>query len=221
VDQNIAYLWEAFEELLTSNQRALLELFKSDGRVTHHEKADVLFFDNQKNPGFYWLMRGVGHCASSKEGTKESLLISGDFIGLSEMLEKRPMKCEFRFNSLNNILMFIPENCFLVKQQETPGMVIPLIKRIHTEVTQLESRALNISQTTSEKRLYFILDMLRERFGSDHDNWVPLKLSMDDLAEMIGASKNTLMKKLRELRINGILEIENNHFRISSDAYAH
>jgi CRP-like cAMP-binding protein len=220
VEQTHTIIWESFEDLLSVNQRALLELFKKDGEIASYSKDSIIKFDNQITPGFFWLMKGVGHCNLEEGCPKNQLLIAGDFIGLSEMLEEQKFTCAFRFDSANNMLMFIPKQKFLKKQQETPGMVIPLIKRIHQEVTQLETRALNISQTTTEKRLFYILDMLRGRLGYDKENWVPFRLSMDDLAEMIGASRNTLVRKLRELKTDGFIEIQDNHFRIVHEQLA-
>jgi CRP-like cAMP-binding protein len=210
------YVWESFESLLTANQRALLDLFKNNGVLEHHTEGNRIYFNNQTNPGFFWLLKGVIKC----EGQPEKLRISGDFIGLREMLEGTIFQSNFDFTATENLLLFVPKEQFLRAQQEAPGLVLPLIKRIHAEVTHLESRMVHLSQRKIEQRILAALELLQKRFGADADFWVPMRISTEDLAGMIGSSKQTVTKKIKQLCDEGILELEGQKFRISQSAVA-
>ena len=102
VELKAQIVWESFESLLTTNQRALLTLFKNNGVLTHHASGADISFNNQTNPGFFWLLKGVVKC----DGQPEKLRISGDFIGLQEMLEGTTFQTSFDFTAAENLLIF-------------------------------------------------------------------------------------------------------------------
>lgn len=214
VDSNNHLIWESFENLITDNQRALLRLFQNNGVLHVYKEGEQLLFQNTEQPGFFWLLKGV----AKEVHAYENLHISGDFIGLQEMFDHQNFRIQLKFTAPTNQLLFVPQDQFLHQQRATPGLVIPLIKHIHAEVTQIETRMLNMSQSKLEKRLLMAFEMLQKRFGADADFWVPMRISIEDLAGMVGTTKITVSKKIKQLIEEGQLELDGSRFRIQSGA---
>ncbi|MCH8553998.1 MAG: Crp/Fnr family transcriptional regulator [Schleiferiaceae bacterium] len=212
MSQSSYFIREAFDSLLTENQRALMQLFERDGEYITVAEGQVYHFNNQSKPGFVWILSGA---AKEMADTNQCyhIFIAGDFIGLEEMLSQKPLGHSLQFVSTVNHILFVPETAFLKVQRTNPGIATPLIRKIHMDVTNLEDRAISICQTSTSKRLEQLFKNLQLRWGKHAEDWVPLKVSMEDLAQMVGASRNTILRIIKTQREQGMLEFEEDRFR--------
>ena len=212
MSQSSQLIREAFDSLLTENKKALLQLFVPKRKLHTFSEGEQFTFNNQSTPGFLWVFDGAAREATT-DNVCHQFFLAGDFIGLEEMLTEKSFALKLQFISPINHFLFVSEYSFLKLQKVQPGIATPLIRKIHKDVTTLEERAIGISKTSTAKRLEQLFASFQKRWGKQTQDWVPLKFSMDDLAQMVGASRNTIVRIIKSQKDQGILELEDSRFR--------
>jgi CRP/FNR family transcriptional regulator len=73
----------------------------------------------------------------------------------------------------------------------------------------------NISNINLEEKILSSLELLANKFGVVKENFVELELpfTKNDLANLIGVRRETLSRKLSEMKKNNIIEVTKNIYK--------
>lgn len=124
----------------------------------------------------------------------------------------------FTAQALSNCsVAIIPTTRFVAAlQQLPPGELVRVVDRMQVQWSQLCVRLLDYLGMDVLSRLTHALDEIAERFSvtDPHGRLITLRLSHDDLAAMIGASRTMVCKMLKALERAGVLSKQQGRYRV-------
>jgi len=195
-----------------------LEQLSSSLRVQRLRKKHALFRKGDEGTALYIIRKGkVKIVLPSKVGEEVILTIftEGDFLGEMSLLDEKPRSAdavameESEVYVLNrtDFLSFLQEN-----QNAIKCILSCLSERLRKTDDLLEDASfLSVSARLAKK----LLELGRE-FGVKENNVVRigLRLTQQDMADLIGTTRESVNKELRVLREKGLLSMESGYLRL-------
>ena len=207
---------EFFCDLSTSN----LKDFESIKVTKAYPKDSILFFEGQPSKGVYLLCQGkVKLSTSSPDGKIIILGIAepGEILGLSAAINGLDYEttaetlelCQVNYISTTEFINFLQTNpaaCLSAARQ--------LSRSYHTAFRQV--CALGLSESVADKLAKLFLNWSRDSNGTNGNAAVHLKnfFTHEEIAEMIGTSRETVTRALRYFRENEILTLKGSNLVI-------
>jgi len=185
-----------------------------------YPKGTVLFVEGQEPRGVFILCNGrVKLMAGSADGKSLILRIAdpGEIVGLPGTISGKPY--ELTAEALEPLQAnFIPREAFLHFLREHGDAAVK-VAQILSEIyhaTCREVRYLGLSGSAAEKLARFLLDWT----DSHRENGVELRsiltLTHEEIAEMIGASRETVTRLFGDFKRERLIEVHGSTLVISS-----
>jgi len=182
------------------------------------KKGEVLFRKGSRGTALYVVQRGaIKIVLPSKIGEEMIVAIfkEGDFLGELALLDREPRSVD--------AVAFTPSRLFLLERQDFFDLLKTNDEAMRVLLASLSSRIrntdslleytcfLNIPARFAKKLLE-----LWDAFGRQDEGEleISLKITQKDLAGMIGSSRESVNKELRQLRENGIISVTARAIRI-------
>ncbi len=190
-------------QLTTLEQKALLRKFP---------KGSSVYLPNDIADAAYLLAEGrMRICASTPEG-KQSILTfvePGELFGELAIIEsgEREERAEAVQNST---VVLLPGNHLRQLMEESPNLALGVTKLIGMRRKRVERRLRSLLFRSNRERLAQLLLDLAEQYGNATTDGIELgiKLSHQDLAAIIGATRETVTTVLGEMQGQGLLRIQ-------------
>lgn len=176
-----------------------------------YPKGAVLFVEGQEPRGVYVLCNGRAKMSASAPDGKALILRiaeSGEVIGVPGTISGKPY--ELTAEALEPIQAnFIPRREFLQFLQhngEAALRVAEILCNIYHAQHQ-EIRYLGLSSSAPQKLARFILDITEALSGENGQIRTTLALTHEEIAERIGASRETVTRLFASFKKQGLIEI--------------
>jgi len=199
--------------------RALAVLDNISSSATY-PKGAILFVEGQEPRGIFILCRGrVKLSATSADGKSLIMRIadSGEIVGLPGTVSGKPY--ELTAEALEPLQAnFIPRETFLHflrENGEAAVRVAQLLSEIYHATCQ-EVRYLGLYGSAAEKLARFLLDWASSHNDSKEDCRTVLTLTHQEIAEMIGASRETVTRLFAEFKRKRLIEVRGSTLVISN-----
>ena len=182
------------------------------------KKGEVLFRKGSRGTALYVIQRGaIKIVLPSKIGEEMIVAIfkEGDFLGELSLLDHEPRSADAVAVAPSRLFLLERNDFFefLTTNDEAMKVLLAsLSSRIRNTDSLLEDTCfLNIPARFAKKLLE-----LGDTFGrqEEGDLEISLKITQKDLAGMIGASRESVNKELRQLREQGIINVTARAIRI-------
>jgi CRP/FNR family transcriptional regulator len=214
------------DRLFCDLSRTAIEGLDEISSSATYPKGAVLFVEGQEARGVFILCNGrVKLSASSAAGKSLILRIPepGEIVGLPSTLSGKAY--EVTAEALEPTQAnFIPRDSFLAFLQ-THGEAALKVAEILCEIylaTYREIRYLGLSGSASEKMAQFILDLTEGRGrATEHDKGqqrTTLTLTHEEIAERIGASRETVTRVLATFRRKKLVETRGSSLVVTNRA---
>jgi CRP/FNR family cyclic AMP-dependent transcriptional regulator len=201
--------------------RACLETFESLKITSAYSKGSSVFIQGQPSNGIYMLCQGrVKLCTYSKDGKAIILRIAlaGEVLGLSATLSDSVHEAtaevlepsQINFVRKQDVLRFLRQN---------PDAGINALRQLshnyHAAHTQICS--LGLSASVGDKLAKLLLGWCSTSIGNGSNGSIHLKVSFshEEIAEMIGSSRETVTRLLKDFRDRELIIMN------GSDLYIH
>ncbi len=190
---------------------------------TAYRKGEILFAEGQTACGVFLILKGrVKLSANSPDG--KSLILrmaaAGEIVGLPATISGK--RCETTAEALEPIQAdFIPRVPFreFVRAHGEVGLTIAEILSDIYHATYREVRFLGLSGTAEGKLARFLLDLSATQ---DRDNGHPrataLTLTHEEIADVVGTSRETVTRLLAEFKRKGLVEVQGSRLLIAHKA---
>lgn len=203
-----------FEELSGSEKQIFLEACED----MTFKKGNVLFYEDGIPTGVYFIQSGLAKKYTTGLERKEQVVYiykEYDLLGYHALLcnERYQDSCE----ALTDLkVKFISKDQFLLLQERIPSFQDAIIRNISHEFGVLANTIALIAQKNLINRLIVFLLILNDRF-----NYNGINMSRQDLANLVGTTKESLGRSLKELKNNGHIKIQKKviHIPNSDDLY--
>lgn len=191
----------------------LLKSFETLKYATVFPKGAVLFVEGQSPRGIFMICAGsvkLTTCSSDGKAIITRIAEGGEVLGLSATVSGKPymataetlVPCQVNFIRREDFLRFLKENgpaCLRVSEH--------LSNNYHNAFEQI--RSLGLSHTASEKLAKLILEWAAKN-GRESEKGISLKLTLthEEIAQIIGASRETVTRLLGDFRSKQLIQIK-------------
>jgi len=175
-------------------------------------KGDMLFAEGDPCAGTFFVKSGwIKLYRTSPSGTVQSLEVLGPGETCTCNPGARNWTCALTGQALTRCTVwFLPKEDY-VKLVESNPAVSHLLNRVFAERLQRAGSSIaELSSEDSRKRLaHLLLELLAKSGRKDSARAViSIPLTREELAEMIGTSRETLVRQLYELRREKLIDIQ-------------
>jgi len=195
-----------------------LKRFKEYSTSHTFKKGDYVFQAGTKKRNFYLLINGRVKLYRVSDLGKEVtqwFCFPGEAFGLSE-LQSSNQKTIYAQCSENSEVLSIPLNQFSRFLKHSPDIALQIIEQLSVRLKIAGDTLLNITSDDVRTRLIKLLARLNMRFGVKHKNGnlINITLTHKEIADMIGACRQSVTTALGELKDEGYIQILNHQFLI-------
>ncbi|MFI5089257.1 MAG: Crp/Fnr family transcriptional regulator [Terriglobales bacterium] len=180
-------------------------------RETSYSAEAVLFMEGQPSPGVMVIVSGkVKLSTASADGRTIVVRIAGpgEVLGLSATVVGRP--CELTAETLEPArIKIIPRESFKQWLRAHPELAFQIAQELAEEYnnTCQQLRSMLMSHTATQRLARTLLQLVRNS-GPGNEARAPFSLTHQEIAEMIGSSRETVTRLLSGFRHKGMIEME-------------
>lgn len=180
------------------------------------KRGDKLFYEDGVPTGVYFLKSGRAKKYKTLFDKNEQIFYvyhSGDLMGYHALLsnERYQDTCELMDDS---VVQFLSKENFLKLLQEYPELKDLLIDNLAHEFNALANIIGVLAQKSQTKRLGINLLILHHRFRSEAEG---IDINRNDLANIVGTTKESLSRSLRELKDLQLITIKKKVIFVSDE----
>lgn len=194
----------------------------SIGIPTRYSKGAVLFVEGEAPRGIFVVRRGsVKLSTSSPDGKKVILRFvdAGRVVGLAGTISGRPYAVTAEIAEPTEA-EFIPRAAFLhfLREHGEAALRVAELMGEVVHTTYDEVRSLGLSRSTEEKLATFLLDWWDRHLKKRGPQRVKLTLTQEEIAETIGATRETVTRLLADFRRRKVIDIQGANLTIADRA---
>jgi CRP/FNR family transcriptional regulator, cyclic AMP receptor protein len=211
------------ERLFCDLPSAALQAFENIKYATAYPKGAVLFVEGQAPRGIFVLCKGrvkLSICATDGKTLIVKIAELGEVLGISATVSGKPYEltaetidpCQVNFVKRDDFLRFLkeyPEACFKVAEQ--------LSEKYNTACHEV--RSLGLSHSAGEKLAKLLLEWSsRNGEAVKQEPRVKLALTHEEIAQMIGTSRETVTRLFADFKRRQILQAKGSTLVIRNKA---
>ena len=188
-------------------------------QIKEYKRKDTIFRDDDQANYLYYIVEGGVKCSRSDNYGKSyvhEVHGVGEFLGYMALI-KDGSYSETAVTMKETKLAAIPKKDFLDLIGKNRDVASNFIKILSNDVIDREKRLLQLAYAPVRERLADTLLKLRAK-SSQSDTQDILDISRQDLANMVGAAKESLIRSLSELKKEGLLDTDGQEIKILDPA---
>jgi CRP/FNR family cyclic AMP-dependent transcriptional regulator len=190
--------------------------------VRAYRKNQVIFLEEETGNYMYLVLSGKVKVAKSSASGKETLLAihrAGDFFGEMSLLDGKTSPATVSaFEDCKIISVSAADfHKYLLHNEKVLLQIINVLCARLRQVWQTQS----MSSSAADARIRMGIHQLAQKHGirDAHGTIIDLKITHQELAEMVGTSRETVTRVLAHLKQKGIIEINQRRITLlDSDA---
>ena len=184
----------------------------ADGVVKRRfKRGEMIVEQGKKTNALFILLNGRARVVSTDSRGREVILATlqpGDHIGEMSLIDNEPHSATVRAEVQTDVLMLgrnefarcLPENSSMAY-----AVMRGLVQRLRHADRKIESLALlDVYGRVARALLEFAVD------GGDGERIVRDKISRQDIAKMVGASREMVSRVMKDLEERGVIETQDN-----------
>jgi len=141
------------------------------------------------------------------------LLDVGDFFGEMSLFDEAPRSASVKAMSQVRILA-LARNDFLRLLSRSPDLALSVIQELTRRLRQVDEQASSLSfQRVKERTMGLLVRLAREEPGREGRLRTPV-LTHQQIADMIGTSRETVTRAIKGLKAEGWLEQDGKHYLV-------
>jgi CRP/FNR family transcriptional regulator, cyclic AMP receptor protein len=174
---------------------------------------DIIYFPTDPGQSVMVLARGRVKIKSLTPDGKETIfgfIEEGELFGELAVVDSAPRN-EYAEAVLETKVIVLPRDDVLWVMERRPDVALRITKLLGFRRRRLENRLRNIMFRNNRERIVALLVELVETHGKQLSNgtWeIPLPLSHQDLANLIGATRETVTLTLGRLQLERLIRVQ-------------
>jgi CRP/FNR family transcriptional regulator, cyclic AMP receptor protein len=176
-----------------------------------YNRNQVIFLEEETGNYMYLVLSGKVKVTKSGAGGKETILAihrTGDFFGEMSLLDGKTSPATVSAMEDSKIISVSGADFhkYLMHNEKVLLQIIHVLCARLRQVWQTQS----LSSSTADAKIRMGLYQLAKRHGIQdaHGTIIDLKITHQELAEMVGTSRETVTRVLARLRDEGVIEVE-------------
>jgi CRP/FNR family transcriptional regulator len=176
-----------------------------------YRKNQIIFLEEETGNYMYLVLSGKVKVSKAGAAGKETILAihrAGDFFGEMSLLDGKTTPATVSAMEDSKIISVSGADFhkYLLHNEKVMLQVINVLCARLRQVWQTQS----LSSSAADARIRMGIHQLAKKHGirDAHGTIIDLKITHQELAEMVGTSRETVTRVLARLRAQGIIEIE-------------
>lgn len=190
-------------------QENLEKLISSEQKKTILKKKQYLFSEGSYPNALYFLNKGSIKGYQTNEDGREfitNLYKAGDFIGYLDLLEEQQYH-ESAVALEESEVIIIPRDDFFNLLYKNRDVAAKFIKILSDNLAEKEERLLKLAYNSVRKRVAESLLLVEKQYKKEGEQKFKLAISREDLANIVGASTETVIRTLSDFKDEKLIDI--------------
>lgn len=184
------------------------------------KKGDVIFKEGMILNGVYCIKEGKCKLTKLSPNGKEQIvkfIKNGDMLGYRSVLGEEPV-------NLSVVALEDMEACFIPKKdifdsiQNNKDFSKDMFKVVCHDLKDANATIANMAQKTVRERLADALLFLDETFGEDEEGSINIKLSREEIANVIGTATESAIRLLSDFKKDNIIMLTGKKIKIQNES---
>ncbi|MGG6314032.1 Crp/Fnr family transcriptional regulator [Paenibacillus macerans] len=200
-------------------REAEVELLHSVMRTAQFRKGELIFREGDRSDSLFVVNRGIIKLTKLEDNGKEHiirLLFPGDFFGQFALLQEKPHYASALAADATGVCR-IHRSDFLDILRRDPDTAARFMTALSSQLEEADGWAAMLTLLEADRRLAKMLLYFRRKAAPASSDFT-LPVSKKELAGLIGATPETLSRKLRQLTDDGVLAVSQRKLRIRDEA---
>lgn len=213
IDRNAEGLGAFIDEV---RSMAALDALSENREARFYHTKDIIFQEGAHPHFLLFINKGKVKTYKTNEDAKEyitGLHKQGDFLGYASLLHDAPY-AESATALEDTELLLIPKKDFLALMYNNRDVSMRFIKLLSADLEDKEEQLLHLAYDTVRKRVADALLLLQERYQKPESNHFSMAISRDNLASIVGTSKECVIRVLSEFKSEKIVETHQSEITI-------
>nr|WP_225986618.1 response regulator [Rufibacter sp. LB8] len=205
--KNAAGLQEFMQE--AKGLEDLNKFISQDQKIVTYKKKHQLFAEGQYPHTLFFLNKGKVKTYKTNEEGREfitNLYKEGDFIGYLDLLEDQAYR-ESAEALEDTEVCLIPKDDFFSLLHKNRDVANKFIKILSDNLAEREERLLKLAYNSVRKRVAESLLLVEKQYQKENGVHAPVSISREDLANIVGASKETVIRTLSDFKDEKLINI--------------
>ncbi len=185
------------------------KLIKGDQKKTKLKKKQYLYSEGSYPNALFFLNKGsVKGIQTNDEGREYivNLYKEGDFIGYLDLLEEQKYR-ESTIALEESEVVIIQRDDFFTLLHKNRDVANKFIKILSDNLAEKEERLLKLAYNSVRKRVAESLLLVEKQYKKEGQETYVLNISREDLANIVGASTETVIRTLSDFKDEKLIEI--------------
>jgi len=183
----------------------------SDSKVTKSvKKGETLFGEGERLNGVFCVRNGVSKLSKSSENGKDQIV---KIATKGAVLGQRSVVAEERTNlsavALNDMeVCYIPKNHLEESINDNAAFTKAVLVKMAEDLRFADNVIVNMAQKSVKQRIAEALLYLDQNFGQDHEGYIAMTLTREDIANVVGTAKEACIRMLSRFKKEGLIITE-------------
>jgi CRP-like cAMP-binding protein len=176
----------------------------------------VLFTEGELSNCLYYIVEGKVKVFKIDHDGNEyitNICGAGEYIGYSNLLEGTPHSTSAEAMEVSQVCT-IRKQDFLFLLYHNHDVANQFIKMLSADVVHQEARMLNLAYHSVRKRVAEALLLFQSKYHPDGIQSREMIISREDLSNLVGASKETVIRVLSDFKDEGLVKTTKNSITI-------
>ncbi len=190
----------------------------SDGKTSRtFKKGEVIFDEGENLKGIYCVRNGIAKLSKLSTNGKDQIIkfvSNGEVLGQRSVIAQEPTNLRaVAVNDMNSC--FIPKKIILDNLHSNSDFSLEMLHNLAHELKEADDVIVNISQKSVKQRIAETLLHLEENFGVDHDGYMIIQLSREDISNIVGTATESCIRMLSELKKEKLIDTSGKRIQIT------
>jgi CRP/FNR family transcriptional regulator, polysaccharide utilization system transcription regulator len=186
------------------------KMLNDQKKATQFKKKHTIFSEGNFPNAIYFINNGKVKTFKSNDQGNEyitSLHKDGDFLGYTDLLDGSDYT-ESAETLEDSEICIIPKEDFFSLIYNNRDVANKFIKMLSNNVIEKEERLLKLAYNSVRKRVAEALLMLEKSFKKAEDKQFAMPVSREDLSNIVGSSKETVIRTLSDFKDEKLIDIK-------------
>lgn len=166
--------------------------------------------------GVYCIHKGKSKFSRLGSDGKEQIIrfaTDGDLIGYRSILSEEPIAATVRALE-DTFACYIPKSSFFEVIEQNPKFSLNVLKLSCHEMGEASKMITSLAQKNVKERLAEIFLILRATFGEDEEGYIDVKLTREEIANMVGTATESGIRLISRLKEEKLIETQGRRTKI-------
>lgn len=181
-----------------------------------YEKGETIFKEGGFARGLFCVKKGKIKLSKMGPSGKEQIIRfakDGDIMGYNSMLSKSKLSST-AVALEGSIVCFVPANDFFGLIKSDPNFSLKMLELTAKNWNEASRLITDMAQKTTKQRLAEMLLWLKETFGLDEENCINVKLSREEIANLVGTATEAVIRLIGELKKEKLISLDGKRIKL-------